>query len=191
MFYLTVILLTFLAVAGGNFAAGSLSLSSLGFCLLHAFLAIAAVIAIDGISAFLIRRLPQKWFAPLSPLYRVGDREIKLLRRLGVSAWKDHVPELGGFTSFHKNRLASTGDPAYLERFLLESNYGVAIHFFNAILGFALLALPFWGRLSVSLPVAIVNFILSLLPIMILRFHTPTLRRLYRRALRKQEKKAV
>jgi len=40
--------------------------------------------------------------------------------------------------------------------------------------------------LSMALPIAAVNFILSILPTMILRFNTPPLRRIYKRNLKRE-----
>ncbi len=175
-----------LLLFGNFFAGGDLTWAAFGWEFARVGAAMAGAFAIDGLLALLIRRLPARWFAPLAPLFSVGKRELKLYRFLRLPAWKNGVPEWGGFTSFRKNRLASPSDPVYLARFLLESNYGVAIHLAGALAGFALLAVPFVNaRLSVALPVACLNALFSLMPMMILRFHTPTLRRLYRRAVRR------
>ena len=190
MFYLTVVFLGFLGVTLGNFfAVGELTFAAFGSVALYTAFAIAFIFALDAVLAFLSRRLPQKWFAPLAPFFDVGKREVKLLRFFRVPRWKHRIPEWGALTSFRKNKLASATDADYLGRFLLESNYGVVIHWANAILGFALIAIPpYYTMLGVSIPVALVNLFLSLLPTMILRYNTPALRRVYRRALRKQER---
>ena len=44
-----------------------------------------------------------------------------------------------------------------------------------------------FGPLTVSIPVAAVNAILSLLPTMVLRYNTPALRNLYRRTREREE----
>lgn len=141
-----------------------------------------AVIAVDGITAFLVRRFPGSWFGPGGRMYEVSSKERKVYQRLGIKKWKDKVPELGMFTGFHKDHLQSSKDVTYLERFLLESNYGVVIHVVNAVFGFLILLLPYCGALQYALPVALVNFVLSLMPAAILRYNTPGLLRLYRRA---------
>ena len=144
-----------LLLFGNFFAGGNFTWAAFGWEFARVGAAMAGAFAIDGLLALLIRRLPARWFAPLAPLFSVGKRELKLYRFLRLPAWKNGVPEWGGFTSFRKNRLASPSDPAYLARFLLESNYGVAIHLAGALAGFALLAVPFVNaRLSVALPVA-------------------------------------
>lgn len=150
--------------------------------------AAVAVIAIDGLFAFLIRRLPEKWFAPTVRLFSVSGGERRLYAKLGIKRWKNLVPELGMFTGFHKDSLRESRDAAYLARFLLESNYGVAIHLFNVFDGAFLLLIPFVGIPSIAIPVALVNAVLSFLPVMILRYHTPPLRRLYLHALKAEDK---
>ncbi len=150
--------------------------------------ATVAVIAVDGIVALIIRRLPEKWFRPGAGLYHVPAKERTLYRHLGIKHWKDRVPELGLFTGFHKDHLQDAKDPAYLGRFLLESNYGVVIHIAGAVFGFLILLLPYCGGVSYALPVALVNVVLSLMPTAILRYNTPSLLRLYRRAVESSRK---
>ena len=183
MFYLTVVIVGTLATALLDFATASHPDPTVAaWSLLWAASAAAAVFLLDAITAFLIRRLPDGWFAPLSPAFAVGEKERRILRRLGVLRWKHLVPEWGACSGFRKNELQSATESVYLGRFLLESNYGVVIHLVNFAVGFLLLPIPFVGGITVGLPVAIVNGSLSLLPVMILRYHTAPLRRLYTRA---------
>jgi glycosyl-4,4'-diaponeurosporenoate acyltransferase len=158
------------------------------------FIQVGAVFLIDGIAAFIIRRLPKRWFAPEARLFSVSGAERGFLRAIGINKWKKHVPEWGCFTGFHKDRLREPNDSAYLGRFLLESNYGVVGHLAGALLGFLIVLFPIFGGVSVSLPVAAINMILSLLPTALLRYNTPALRSLYRRTrereLKKQEAEA-
>ncbi len=149
---------------------------------LFSVLGTVSVIAFDGITAFLIRRLPEKWFAPEKNAFKVFRFEKRLYSKLKVKRLASVVPELGGFTNFHKDKLESATDGDYLSRFLLESNYGVAIHIVNAAGGFVIGFLPFCGGVGIWLPVALVNFVLSMLPVFILRNNTPSLLFLYKRA---------
>lgn len=149
---------------------------------LFSVLGTVSVIAFDGITAFLIRRLPEKWFAPEKNGFKVFRFEKRLYSKLKVKRLASFVPELGGFTNFHKDKLESTTDGDYLSRFLLESNYGVAIHIVNAVGGFVIGFLPFCGGAGIWIPVACVNFVLSMLPVFILRNNTPSLLFLYKRA---------
>jgi hypothetical protein len=180
----------FLSIFGGGaliallnyiFQGGGTLLSFLSLLALT-FIQVAAVFIIDGILAFIIRRLPERWFSPEASAFSVGQRERTLYRRLGIRRWKRYVPEWGCFTGFHKDRLVSKSDREYLGRFLLESNYGVAGHIAGAVLGYLIMLLPLPRPLTVALPVAAVNTVLSLLPTAILRYNTPPLQRLYRRA---------
>ena len=187
MFYIITISGATLIIALINALCDPLfGLSVLGEYLLFTVLGVASVIAIDGIFAFVIRRMPEAWFAPEAPIFTVGKGERSLYRKLKINAWKKYVPELGCFTGFHKDKVRSPNDSAYLGRFLLESNYGVAGHLAGASLGYLILFLPFLKPLPMALPIAVVNMILSLLPTMILRFNTPALRKLYRRNLERE-----
>jgi hypothetical protein len=160
--------------------AGELALSTL--------FGTVSVIAWDGIVALLIRRLPlpKSWFAPERRIFYAGKRERAFYRRIGIQAWKQHVPELGCFTGFSKSEFTSPRDTRYLACFLMESNYGVAIHLANALLGFLIILLPYCSSPSIALPIALVNLVLSLLPVAILRFNGAPMYGIYM----KQQKKA-
>lgn len=100
-----------------------------------------------GTSALLLR-LPNRWFAPHPARGAPREREARLYRRwLAVRRWKsllpDGAPWLGGFP---KSRLQRR-DPAYLNRFLLETRRSECAHWC------ALAALPLfflWNPLSAS-----------------------------------------
>ena len=140
------------------------------------------VIAIDGIFAFLIRRLPEKWFAPGARAFRVGKKERAFLGKLGVKHWKHLVPELGFLSGFSKDHIGDTRDSEHIGRFLLESNYGFVIHLADALCGLFLPLFPFLAPFSVWFPIFFVNLILHLMPAAILRYNTPPLRHLYKRS---------
>ena len=172
------------------FMDGVYTLSAFGALLLTTAVGIFAVIAVDGVFAFLIRRLPEKWFAPLKPIFSVSERETRFYRRIRLAKWKKFVPELGCFTGFHKDKLKEPKNASYLGRFLLESNYGVAGHVAGAVFGFLILIPRLLRPRTVALPIAIVNLVLNLMPAAVLRTNTPALRRLYTRSLAKEEKQA-
>jgi len=189
MHYIFLITLTNLTVIAFNFAfSDDRSLLSLLMISMTTFGATAAVIALDAITAFLIRKLPEKWFRPDAPLFTVGKRERRIYKKINLKWWTGKVPELGGLTGFHKDKLEDPKDPRYLRRFLLEANYGMAIHFVNAFCGVLLPFLPFVGKFEISVPIGIVNFILSILPMCLLRNNTPVLLMLYRRAEAKEQR---
>ena len=160
--------------------------SLLGMTALSTLLGTISVIAWDGVVAFLIRRLPERWFSADQTAFRVGKREKLFYRRIRINQWKCCVPELGCFTGFSKSTFTDPRDSAYLSRFLLESNYGVAIHLANALLGFLIVLLPWCSDPAIAYPIALVNMILSLLPVAVLRFNTVPLRNIYLRSLKKQ-----
>ncbi len=190
MFYLITISTATLLISLLNIVIDSTyTLSAFGAHLLVTVLGVAAVILIDGLMAFITRRMPERWFLPEASLFSVGKGEVNFYRRIKINSWKKHVPEWGCFTGFHKNKMQAPDDSTYLGRFLLESNYGVAGHVAGALLGYLILLLPFLRPLSAALPIAVINMILSILPTMILRFNTPALRRLYRRNLDRENAK--
>ena len=147
-----------------------------------------ALIAWDGIVATFIRRaLPAKWYDYKVEWRKVSDKECKFYDALNIKAWKDKVLELGVFTSFSKKKIANPRSREYMEQFILECNYGWSIHLWNAILGFLLIPVyPAAFRLPVILPACCINFVLSMLPFMILRYNLPRLHRA-RNVLEKKE----
>ena len=155
------------------------NLSLLKICLLDLMLPFL-IVAWDGISATLIRHaLPNKWFTKDVKFHHVSKAECKFYELLGIKYWKDHVLELGMFTSFSKKKVADPNDPAYIERFIMECNYGVQVHLWNFLLGFVLLLFfPDDIAMRFILPAAITNSFLSILPLMILRYNVPRLERL-------------
>ena len=181
--YLTVIIAGTLTV---GVADGILFASPSVFSVLdgifHASLTTVSIIAIDGILAYAIRRLPEIWFVNSSGIFAVSRAERRFYRFIKIHSWKDKIPELGGFTSFHKDKLVSVSDTKYLKRFVLESNYGIVIHASNAVLGILVAFLPYANKANIWVPIFVINFILSILPMMILRYHVPVLARLSRRS---------
>lgn len=190
MFYIIIIFGAALCIAAANFLAdGIYTFYAFGTMLLYVFMGVFCIVIFDGALAFIVRCLPERWFSPEARCFTVSKCERKLYRHLRINAWKKHVPELGGFTGFHKDQLRHPEDSTYVGRFLLESHYGVVGHIAGACFGFLILFLPFLRTFTVAFPIAIVNFILNLMPTMILRYNTPTLLRLYRRNIRRDKNK--
>ena len=151
------------------------------------------VIIIDGIVAWLIRSMPEKWFDYHKKVFSTSKREKNFYDFLHIKSWKEKVPELGMFTSFRKNKIKNPNDPEYLKRFILEACYGVIIHYYSVPFGFLILLCDYkmyytysniW--LTIALPVALVNAVLILLPAFILKYNLPKLIRLYE--FKKQKK---
>ena len=191
MFYLITVTASTLIVTLLNFLFDKVyTLRAFGTHLLWAVVAVAALFIIDALTATIARRLPEKWFAPEAKLFSVSQSERKFYRRIKINVWKKYVPEWGCFTGFHKDKVLEPDSSAYIGRFLIESNYGVAGHIAGAFLGFAIMLLPWFRPFAVALPLAAVNWVLGILPTMILRSNTPSLRALYRKNVEKERKKA-
>lgn len=145
-------------------------------------------VAIDGLFAFIVSKFPNKWFKN-KKFFTVSKKEQKFYEKLGVRNWKDKVWELGGLGGFSKSKLIDPNDPVYIEKFLMESYKGEIDHIFGMIMGFTVIFIfPLKFALIVGVPVAIVNLILNFMPIMILRYNTPKLEILHKRAVRNKER---
>lgn len=189
MFYLIVVTAgTFLVTLANFICCDTHTLSTFGDILFSAMIGVALLFLIDAVTAFLARRLPEKWFAPESAIFTVKSDERKLYRKLKINSWKKYIPEWGCFTGFHKDKIREPNSSSYIGRFLIESNYGVAGHIAGAVAGFAIMFLPFFHPFALALPLAVINFVLGILPTMILRSNTPSLRALYRKNMERERK---
>ena len=175
MIYLLMILPAMGTIAAVNMAAGA------DATVIPVTVALtAAVIAVDGLFALLIRHLPERLFSYRAPFFAVGRAERRLYRLLRIRRWGPTVvPDLGCFTGFPKQHLTAPRDPAYTGRYLLEAAYGIVIHAINIPTGLLILPILPSYALTVALPVACVNAVLSLLPLLLLRSNLPTLVRLH------------
>jgi len=188
MFYLFTVSIATLLVSLINFLCdGVYTLRAFGVLLLWSLLSVAALFIVDALTATVARRLPEKWFSPEEKLFAVGNAERKFYRRIKINVWKKYVPEWGCFTGFHKDKVRQPNSSAYIGRFLIESNYGVAGHIAGAFLGFLIMLIPGLRPFAIALPLAAVNWVLGILPTMILRSNTPSLRALYRRNLEREK----
>lgn len=189
MFYIITILTASLLIIAANAIFLSPAVVSVGEIALSVAVGVLAIIAEDGLSALILRRLtPTAWYSPDVKVFNVSRKEQKFYRSIKIKKWKDLVPELGLFTGFSKNDLKSTDDHEYLSRFLLESNYGVIIHLANGLLGFVIMFIPLCSTPSIWIPIFIVNLILSLMPVAVLRYTSCTLSKLYSRSREKIKK---
>ena len=163
---------------------------------------IVIVVLIDAIVAFVIRKMPERWFKQDKGIFKTRKAELKFYQFLKVQKWKNHIPELGSFTGFHKNKVISPFDNDYISRFILEARYGVAIHYFSVPASFLIILLD-WKMysgtsniwLTIALPVAVINAILIVLPAFILKYNLPRLQRIYQNNvdlnLTKKEKEII
>ena len=141
---------------------------------------------VDGAFALLGRLLPDGTFSQKYSIYKVPNFERKFYEIIKIRKWKDKVLELGGLGGFKKNKIADPKNPDYLKMFIIESNRGIFIHFVSIFAGFLLLIVfPNSFILCISLPIAIVNAFLNILPVFVLRYNVPKLQVAYERACKK------
>ena len=144
--------------------------------------------ALDGSIAILIRLTPDKYYSVDNPHFDVSDKSQRLYGKLQVRRWKDKVWELGGLGGFSKKRLYQPNNPEYIEKFIIECNRGVVTHRLIYPVGFlAMMTVNGLCAITIAFPVAIVNLILNILPTIVLRYNTPSLKRLLSHMKRKQE----
>lgn len=166
------------------------------FVILSVIINVVAVIAVDGLFAFLIRRLPAKWFNHKKKLFIVSAGEKKFYEKIKIRKWKDKVPELGQFTDFSKNEIAEPRNNKYLDRYFLEACYGEVIHFSSLFLGFLIIFIyPLGYWLCFGFPIAVANIFFNLPSLFILRYNSTKLRVLYtsneRREMRERQAAAA
>jgi hypothetical protein len=144
---------------------------------------------IDLILAIVIRKLPEKWFNPNKKIFRIFDFEKRLYEFIGVKKFKDHVPELGKYSGFRKNKVTDPKNPEYLYRFMMECCYGEVIHLLSVPIGvIAMFCMPIDLWILSGLPVVIVNAFLCILPYFVLRYNRKKLSNLYRIATKLNQK---
>lgn len=149
---------------------------------------ILVVFIIDAIIAFVIRRLPEKWFDYKYKAFKIFKWERKFYEAIKIKKWKDKIPELGQLINFKKNKVREPKNGEYLLRYLMECVYGETIHFLSIILGFLILLINPKCCLYFGLPIAIANGIISYLSFAILRYNRPKLTILYNRSVKSNER---
>ena len=154
--------------------------------LLYTVILTILVIVVDGIVAWIIRSLPEKYFDYHKKIFQSSPKKLKFYESLGVKKWKDKVPELGMFTNFRKNKISDPNNPKYLKRYILEACYGIIIHYVSVPFSFIIMLCDmgiYSGNanvfLTIALPVAITNAVLILLPAFILKYNIVKLIRIY------------
>ena len=154
-------------------------------------LATAVVMAIDGLTATLCQFLPEKFADHKKKLFTVSAKEKKFYEKLQIRKWKDKVPEIAGFTGFHKNKIADPKSVEYIERFLLETCYGELVHIISCFSSYIILLMfPLWELwFAVAIPVATVSMLLNLPSLFILRYNSYKLEVLFNSMLKKQRRK--
>ena len=158
------------------------------YIVLAVVLTTISVIAVSGFVATLVRQvLPEKWFNEMD--IKVSKKEMRFYEKLGVKKWKDLVPELGFFTGFRKNKIANPKSIEYVDRYILEINYGIYVHFVSIFASFLIVFIyPLKYCLMFGIPVAIVSVILHLMPLFTLRYNLPKLKAIKKMLINKKLK---
>lgn len=157
-------------------------------CFGYVWIAIVAVILVDGITATVCRLLPARCANHEKKIFKVSTKEKKFYEKLKIRKWKDLIPEIGQFTGFRKNKLVDPKSVEYLDRFLLEGCYGQIGHIASVFSGFLILLLfpiaRFW--LALAVPVAVINAFMNLPSLIILRYNSYKLEFLRKNTIKKQ-----
>lgn len=144
---------------------------------------------IDGVVALTVHLLPKGMFEPHRKAFHVSEKKIKFYKKLGVKKWKEKVPDLGQFANFKKNKIENPFSLKYIHKFLVENCYGDMIHIVSAFMGFLIIFFPPVDlAISIALPVAIINFIINYMPVMIQRYNRPKLLNIYNKLLSQENR---
>lgn len=161
-----------------------------GDMLMFLVIGVAVAFAADAIAALFTRyALPKSFFDPTKKRYKSFGWEKRFYGSIGIRKWKDKIPETGGLlVGFSKSKATDLRNNEYVFKFMEETCYAEVMHVWSIPLGFVTLLLcPAALRLTVALPVAVVNAVLQLLPVMVQRFVRPQLMRVYLGNLKRQQ----
>ena len=158
------------------------------FAFFAAYTTMLIAFLIDTVVALIVRYLlPKRWMDGRLRFWRVHKLERRIYVRLGIRHWKDKIPETGGMlVGFSKKHVAEPKSPEYLLKFLSETCYAECMHLLSIFAGFAVIPLSFSALLPFpehllyfGLPVAVINAILQILPILVQRYVRPFLLHAY------------
>ncbi|MBR1890604.1 MAG: hypothetical protein IJ817_02840 [Clostridia bacterium] len=191
--YLTVIFIAMLIVSLFNILFGlSLLQCEAWFVVVAVVCGVAFQFVVDGLFATLVHLFPKKWFSYDKKIFAVTKAERKFLNLFNVKKWKNLVWELGGLGGFKKSKIENPKDIGYVETFLMECNKGVVTHYIGMFAGYLLILIfPIRFALTVCLPIAFVNMVLNIMPIMVLRYNVPKLQVLHEALLKERFSKTL
>ena len=174
--YLSIIFVAMIFISLFNCLFYSLGFSALFISLLVIIVTIAQIV-IDVILATIFRWcIPRKFVSPDKKVFCATKREARFYELIGIKKWKDKTLDLGNFTGFSKSKLGNVNDINYVERFIVEANYGVLVHLACIIIGFVIVFLcPIQFRWTIGLPVWSINLLLNGMSTFILRYNLPKL----------------
>src|SRR5690554_5039492 len=82
------------------------------------FIASFIVFLIDAVVAFIIHKMPNKWFNPYKKIYHVFEFERNFYESIGIKKWKDRIPEMGQLCDFKKDKIVDINNNDYIFKFL-------------------------------------------------------------------------
>jgi len=151
------------------------------FLIFGTIIGVALSIVIDICVALLVRAFDKK-INPFAKIFHEGKNERKIYNFFRIKSWKDKIPELGKTLKFFdKTKVCEKPNAEYFLMFLRETCVAEVMHVL--IIPFAFLIIPIYPikYLSMTLPIAIVNVFLQILPICVQRFNRPKLLAGYKR----------
>lgn len=153
---------------------------------------VLAVITIHGLCAHFSHASQDK-INPFSKYYTVSKGNRSFLIKMGVKRFKDYLPDLGFLVKFPKSKIADPNDPEYIYLYILETCSGERGHLWAALLGYLIIFLfPLKYFYCFGIPVATVNAILAILPVIALRYNRYGLAAVYKRLeVRKRNKEVA
>jgi len=183
--YLTIIFVASCTVALFNALFASMGV---GIAVLHTFLNIVLMVAIDAIVAIIVHSVPEEKINPFNKIFVASNKERKLYEKLGVRVWKDIIPESGkALAGFDKRQVEKPNDNTYILKFLRETCYAGIMHVISIFACFVVFAfMPY--KLSIVLPVVLTNVFLQVLPVIVQRYNRIRLISLYYFNKRHQER---
>lgn len=191
--YWTTVLFSIFIIISSN-CLFNLDEASVLYFVLGTIIAVIFEVIIDALVSFFVHDFPKffikdyatktKFFNAERFPFKAYKWERPFYESIKIRAWKDLLPAKMGMD---KTQIERKDDIAYLDMFLIESCRAETLHFISAFAGFSVILLfPIKFVFMISLPVAIVNFIMQILPVMVQRYTRPKLLVLRKRQMLKR-----
>lgn len=194
--YTTSIIISSIFIIIGNmfYSIGSYSLSFIEISV-ATVLAVGLMFSIDAIVAIAIHEIPKLFFKDFmskTKFYNANNFPFKIYKfernfyeKIGIRRWKDLLPNKMGM---RKDHLEDKNDLNYLNMFIIEGCRAEFMHLLSAIFSIMPIFLIPFKYFGIIMPVAIVNIILQLLPVIVQRYNRPKIMIVQKRIIRQQTK---
>ena len=196
-FYISIIIICMAAIITVNhFVATSVfDFFPIWFNILGVIGTTIAVIALDSLIAHICHKT-QNRINPFSKYFNVTKRQHRIYPKFGVKKFKNLLPDLGKLVKFPKGKVLDPKSKEYIYIYLLESCSGELNHLISIFAGFLVVFIfPLKFFLCFGIPVAIVNAVLAIMPLIALRYNRYNLQSMYKileaRENRKKETDSV